>query len=264
MPADAHAQHDPVEVGRRGAPEPRLGDPRRGAEEAVAATADRGRREPQGLRADPALDDRVRRAVAEIPDDRADADGRRARGAGQRGPSDDVHEIEAIDLSEVDLAEDARIVPPAADVAAASADRDTRHVELAVAAVDPHDEDVGATGPRVAEGHLERQIPAGVTADPVAVQPHRRPVVHRLETHDPGSAGTRTRAARSPCGTTRRRPGSCARSNRPHWPRSEPPSRASRPGSRGAASRAGDRGRAGRRAGTTYPRPDTGPDGPSW
>jgi hypothetical protein len=109
------------------------------------------------------------------------------------GRADTLVKSSRSDFSQVDLAEDARIVPPAADVAAVRPDRHVGYVQFAAAAVDPHDEDIRVAGPGMRGGHLERQVAAGVAADPAAVQPGGRAVIDGLEAQDPARGRARRR-----------------------------------------------------------------------
>ena len=93
-----------------------------------------------------------------------------------------VHPVEAL---EVDLALHARVVPPAAGRQPVGGAAGGREVGVAVPRVDADHQPVRATPLDVPEPQLERDVGAGVGAHGLAVEPHARAVVDRLEAHRP-------------------------------------------------------------------------------
>src|SRR5439155_21664596 len=93
----------------------------------------------------------------------------------------------ALDAPQVDLAQDAAVVPPAADRAAGDVVARGREVAALAARVDADDQPVRAVAPQRPgrDDELERQVRTGVGAKPLAVEPHPGPVVDRLEPDDP-------------------------------------------------------------------------------
>jgi hypothetical protein len=103
-------------------------------------------------------------------------------------------EVDVVDLAQVDLAQQAAVVPPAARRLAHDRQAGGREVGLLAARVDPDDEvvDAPALEQPGRQADLERQVRAAVLADGLAVEPDLRAVVDRLEAHDPrGPLGRR-------------------------------------------------------------------------
>ena len=97
-------------------------------------------------------------------------------------------EIDLVDGAQVDVAQDAAVVPPAAERRPGHRQARRREVVAVAAVVDAHDDPVRLAGVQLPrrEDELERQVGAAVAPDHVAVEPHRRLVVDRLEAGDPG------------------------------------------------------------------------------
>ena len=133
---------------------------------------------------------------------------RRGAGAAAQARLEDTTccEVELVDAPQVDLAQDAVVVPPAALERARCALRQRRDVELLAAAVDAHDEPVDAAASHALGAQLERQVGADVQSERLAVQPHPRAVVDRLEAQHPLGGRRRRAAGGSPCGTSARCP----------------------------------------------------------
>jgi hypothetical protein len=114
-------------------------------------------------------------------------DRRRTRGAREIGADDDRVEVDVVDLAQVDLAQQAAVVPPAARRLAHDRQPGGREVGLLAARVDPDDQviDAAALEQPGRQADLEGQIGAAVLADRLAVEPDLRAVVDRLEAHHP-------------------------------------------------------------------------------
>ena len=129
-----------------------------------------------------------------VGDDRPHAHRRGAAGVGQVGAHVDVDHVESLDAAQVHLAQDAGVVPPAADVAPAAADAARGHVERRAGGCRrgrPAGWCRAAAGPSCA--HLERQVAARVGTQATAVQPDGGAVVDRLEAQDPLERRARAR-----------------------------------------------------------------------
>ena len=132
---------------------------------------------------------------------------RRARAARQVGQHLDGVEVDAVDALEVDLAQHPAVVPPAAGRHRGAGEARGRQVEGLADVLDADDEAVRAAalertlrGMRSSNGmYAPRFVPTAL-----AVDPHARAVVDRLEAQRPVVARARATAAGSPCGTSRR------------------------------------------------------------
>ena len=108
-----------------------------------------------------------------------------APAAGERGAHDHLLEVGRVDPAQVDLPDDAAVVPPAAGGHAARRLPVGREVRSLAARVDADDQAVRAAPREPLQDELEGQVGTGVGADLAAVEPHGRAVVHGLEAHHP-------------------------------------------------------------------------------
>ena len=118
---------------------------------------------------------------------------RRARRAVELGPHEQARDVDAVDALQVDLAQQAAVVPPAARGVAGAGQPRRREVRRQAAVVDAHHEvvDAAALERRAGQAQREREVGARVAADRPAVEPHLRAVVDRLEAHEPVHPGAR-------------------------------------------------------------------------
>jgi hypothetical protein len=174
----------PVEMGRARLPELRVPNGRESLEGDRAAALDHARAEVSAHAADPAADADSLLAPGVVPHGRAEEHPRAAVDASQRRAHEQALDVDAVDLAQVDLAQDAAVVPPAAAGAPVGLVARGRDVGCATAVVDANDEMVHAAA-RVAHDDLERDERPLVAADLAAVQVHASAVVDRLEAELP-------------------------------------------------------------------------------
>ncbi len=168
-------------------PQRRVRDAQAGLEALEVVRADAARAEVQRAAAEAAGDPHARGAVAVVAHDDAREHARGAGRARQVGPHDDARDVDAVDALQVDLAQQAAVVPPAPRGVAGAGQAGGREVGPQAAVVDAHDEPVGALALEHAarQAHVPRQVRARVAADRPAVEPDLRAVVDRLEAHEP-------------------------------------------------------------------------------
>ncbi|CAB4873703.1 unannotated protein [freshwater metagenome] len=177
-------------LGRR--PQPRVRDPQRVRERHGRPGGNGHGADPQAARA-PAADDAHRsRAVAMVAQDHVPAHRRGAARARELGTHVDGLEVDVPDLAQIDLAQDAAVIPPATE--RPPLDIGLRRWEVARRAptVDAHDQAVHPPTAQPARGDVqfERQVGPGVGAELAAVDPDPRSIVDRLEAQNPGFART--------------------------------------------------------------------------
>ena len=183
--ADRQRRVVEVRAGRR--PQARLVDLDLLGERREALGADRDPADGDAPRAEARADGDAPGTQAVVAQRDAVGDRRLARGAREVGPDDDRVEVDVVDLAQVDLAQQAAVVPPAARRLAHDRQPGGREVGLLAARVDPDDQvvDAAALEQPGRQADLERQVGAAVLADRLAVEPDLRAVVDRLEAHHP-------------------------------------------------------------------------------
>ena len=132
--------------------------------------------------------------LAEVGERCAELNGGGAGAARESRLGEEVADVHAVELAQVDLAQDPAVVPPAAAGGAVVLVDERRQVGLGTATVDAHNEVVHAAPSELVGGHLKREVCALVGPDLVAVQVHARAVVHRLEADDPAHAAAGLRS----------------------------------------------------------------------
>ena len=151
-----------VEVRPVGPPQPRIADPRPCSERCPAAPGTRCAPKRSACRRSADDPGRAGRWLLTLATSHVDEDARGAAAAAKARPHVDVLEVEVRHLAQVDLAQDAGVVPPAALERTALPIRERRDVELLAPAVGAHDEPVDAAPPDALRTHLERQVRADV------------------------------------------------------------------------------------------------------
>ena len=186
-PLQRDAEAHRVERRARGRPELRLGDAHVRHEAREAARRHALRREARAPAAVGPGDVDAQGAIGVVAHGDAHPDVRRARRARQVGAHDDTRHIDPVDALQIDLAQDPAVVPPASRGIAGPGQPRRREVGRQAAVVDADDEAVRARALEALppQAQLERQVRAGIAADELAVEPHARAVVHRLEAHKP-------------------------------------------------------------------------------
>ena len=188
--AEAHVVQ--IRVGRR--PRVWLRDGDSPHERRLLAGPDRPRAEGDRLRPVPARDVRPHRVRRVVVHGHAIADRGRAGAAGKVRAHLHPAEVEPADAPQVDVAEDAAVVPPAAVRRALDGEPRGRQVLGARSVVDAHEQPVHrAAALHTARPQLPRQVRAGVAAQEAPVEPDGRPVSDVVEVEEPGGGGPRGR-----------------------------------------------------------------------
>ncbi len=124
-------------------------------------------------------------APLHVAEDDLDLDAGRATAACE--PRDHAHglPVDGVEALEVDLALEARVVPPAAGRRAVGGEAGGREIGRPAPGVDADHQPVRAAALEAVEAELERDVGAAVGPDAPAVEPDRGAVVDRLEAHGP-------------------------------------------------------------------------------